>query len=133
MAYMNQEQKKLLTPGIKAVLKKYGLKGTIGVWNYMSLVVNIWSGNINFNENFCETFKNLHLKTLDYNPTYLQVNQYHLETQFSGTALACLKDLVEAMNIGNHDNSDIQIDYFDIGWYININIGNWDKPYKFIA
>jgi len=41
MAYMNQDKKKALVPQIKAVLKKYGVKGTIGVDNYSSLVVNV--------------------------------------------------------------------------------------------
>ena len=34
------------------------------------------------------------------------------------------------MMVGNHNNSDISTDYFDVGWYIDINIGKWDKPYE---
>ena len=30
----------------------------------------------------------------------------------------------------NHNNSDVQTDYFDVGWYIEINVGDWEKPYK---
>jgi hypothetical protein len=30
---------------------------------------------------------------------------------------------------GNHDNSDAMTDYFDVGWYVDINYGKWDKPY----
>jgi hypothetical protein len=33
------------------------------------------------------------------------------------------------MNAGNHNNSDVQSDYFDVGWYIDVNIGKWNKPY----
>ena len=44
MAYVSQEMKKDLAPQIKAVLKKYGLKGSIGVRHHSSLVVNIKSG-----------------------------------------------------------------------------------------
>jgi hypothetical protein len=33
------------------------------------------------------------------------------------------------MNMGNHDNSDIMTDYFDVGWYVDVNIGLWNKPY----
>jgi hypothetical protein len=33
------------------------------------------------------------------------------------------------MNDGNYDNSDIQSDYFSVGWYIDVNVGKWDKPY----
>ena len=31
------------------------------------------------------------------------------------------------MNVGNHDNSDPMTDYFDVGWYISVNLGRWDK------
>jgi hypothetical protein len=24
-------------------------------------------------------------------------------------------------------------DYFDVGWYIDINVGKWNKPYQFEA
>jgi hypothetical protein len=34
------------------------------------------------------------------------------------------------MDIGNHDRSDIQTDYFDVGWYKSVNIGTWNKPYE---
>jgi hypothetical protein len=29
-------------------------------------------------------------------------------------------ELRDAMNNGNHDNSDIMSDYFDVGWYVSI-------------
>ena len=48
MAYMNQELKKQRAPQIKKVLKKYGLKGTIGVRNYSTLYVTIKEGALDF-------------------------------------------------------------------------------------
>ena len=44
MAYMSQQQKAALSPAIKAVLKKYNMKGTIAVRHRSTLVVNIKSG-----------------------------------------------------------------------------------------
>jgi len=37
------------------------------------------------------------------------------------------------MNNGNHNNSDIQTDYFDVGWYITVNLGKYDTPYIYNA
>jgi hypothetical protein len=37
------------------------------------------------------------------------------------------------MNDGNHDTSNAQIDYFCVGWYVNVNAGQWDKPYQMVA
>ena len=44
------------------------------------------------------------------------------------------EELLGAMNgvgskYSNHDNSDIQTDYFDVGWYVDVNAGIWNKPY----
>lgn len=30
-----------------------------------------------------------------------------------------------------HDESNAQIDYFNTAFYIDINIGRWDKPYVY--
>jgi hypothetical protein len=61
--------------------------------------------------------------------TWIAVNPYWFHEHFSGDCLQCLKEIMEVMQLGNHDSSDIQTDYFDVGWYIKIEIGNWNKPY----
>lgn len=120
MAYMSQERKAQLAPTIKAILKKYGLKGSLGVHHHSTLTLNISEGKIDF------------LKDFDVNG-HCQVNEFYIDRDFGDTKAAqCLKELKEAMNIGNHDNSEPMTDYFDVGWYISINIGKWDKPYKLI-
>lgn len=111
MAYMSQERKAELAPQIKAVLKKYGMKGTIAVRNHSSLVVNLSQGKI------------------DFGSECIQVNTYWIHENYSGVAKDFLTELVEAMNVGNFNKSDIQSDYFHVGWYIDINIGAWNKPY----
>jgi hypothetical protein len=118
MAYMNQETKKAIAPVVKNILKKYGVKGTLGVRNHSTLVLNITEGKLNF------------LKDRDSN--YISVNRYWFHEHFSGLQLACLSEVIEAMNNGNWNNSRIEADYFDVGWYIDVNIGKWNKPYKHI-
>ena len=130
MAYMNQDKKAVLAPKIKAVLKKYGVKGSIAVHNLTTLVVNIKSGDIDFVDNYNTTglakqddrFKSL-------TDAYVVVNQYWYNDCFSGKALDFFTELFAAMNDGNHNRSDIQADYFDVGWYVYVNVGAWNKPY----
>jgi hypothetical protein len=62
---------------------------------------------------------------------YCTVNPYWYKDHYSGKALKFLSELIPVMNDGNHDRSDIMTDYFDVGWYIDINIGRWDAPYKY--
>jgi hypothetical protein len=59
------------------------------------------------------------------------VNVYHIDSHFTGRARQCLKELLAVMNMGNWDRSDIQTDYWDVGWYVDINVGRWNKPYIF--
>jgi len=137
MAYMSQERKQSLAPAIKAVLKKYGVKGTLAVNNHSTLVLNIKTGPIDFIENFIQTDKDLpygkHMS--DDQIAYIRKNQsldvnvYWYKEHFSGQALAFLSQVIPLMNKGNHDNSDVQTDYFDVGWYVDVNIGKWNKPY----
>ena len=137
MAYMSQERKAKLAPAIKAVCKKYNVKASIAVRNHSTLIVNIKQGEIDFIENFIETDANvMHGRKMDQDRIdyirknrSLDVNPYWYKEHFSGKALAFLSELFPAMNDGNHDRSDIQTDYFDVGWYVDVNIGKWDKPY----
>lgn len=66
----------------------------------------------------------------DYNVKgYRQVNQYYIDSNYVGVAKDFLNELYSSMMVGNYDKSDIQSDYFCVGWYTSINIGLWDKPY----
>ena len=106
----------------------------------MTLVVNIKEGKIDFVENLIatpnlgnapamteEVIVNLRKRQC------LDVNPYWYHEHFSGKAKDFLKELLTAMNDGNHDRSDIMTDYFDVGWYVDVNIGKWNKPYKVAA
>ena len=121
MAYMNIEKKNELAPGIKKVLAKYGMKGTIAKDHY-TLKVNLKSGPIDFGTDYVNARWRID-----------SVNVYHIASHFTGVAKEFLLKLKDAMNVGNHNNSDITTDYFDVGWYIDINIGKWNKPYEVTA
>ena len=127
MAYMSQERKAQLAPAIKAICKKYGVKASLSVSNHQVLCLNIKSGKIDFINDY-----NQANGTRLQNPAkdYIQVNPYWYRDHFGGEAYHFLSEVMPAMNAGNHDNSDIQSDYFDVGWYVDVNIGRWNKPYE---
>lgn len=125
MAYVSQEMKAKLAPQIKAICKKYGVKGSIAVRHHSTLVLNVKSGTLDFFEEFA--------RGEDAKKFGIQVNPYHYEKHFTGNSLKFLTEVFTAMNDGNHDRSDIQTDYFDVGWYSDVNIGKWDNPYALIS
>lgn len=129
MAYMSQEKKKSIVAAMKPVLKKYGIKATFGVRHHSTLVMNISSGNIDFIANFNETTKD----RVQFRPaeSYVDVNPYWYKEHFSGVALKFMEEAFPILNDGNFDHSDIQSDYFHVGWYVDVNVGSWNKPYIF--
>jgi hypothetical protein len=122
MAYVSQKLKSEIAPVVKAVLKKYGVKGTLSVHNHSALVLTIKSGEIDF-------IANRNAAGGRYRNHYIHVNSYHYGSQFTGKAVQFLKEVLAALNKGNWDKSDIQTDYFDRGWYVGVYIGKWNKPY----
>ena len=123
-AHMNQERKAALSPAIKAICKEYGVKASLSVHNYSTLVLNISAGDIDF---FGDANDNSRYDG------YIQVNHYWYQDHFTGRSKEFLSKVIPAMMVGNHDRSDIMTDYFDVGWYIHVNIGRWNKPYKLTA
>ena len=116
---MNQEKKKKLAPTIKQVLKNHNMKGSLSVGNYSTLRLTLQSGPIDFNYIGRD------------GRTIRNINEYWYQDHFRDNpeALAFLSEVIPVMNNGNHDNSDIMTDYFDVGWYITVSLGKYDKPY----
>lgn len=129
MAYVSQELKSKLSPTIKTVLRKYGVKGSLAVSNRSTLTLNINSSEIDFIQNYNETCSDRHSERFNPASGSIQVNPYWFHEHFSGEAKEFLTEVLAAMNDGNWDKSDIQSDYFNVGWYVNVNIGRWNQPY----
>ena len=137
MAYMNQEQKKQRAPQIKKVLKKYGLKGTIGVRNYSTLYVTIKEGALDF-IGAAQKINNKYAEETGTKPVimdnYDTIHHTHADRyrRFDETIANFINELDAAMKgVGYYNNDDAMYDYFDRAFYIDINIGNWEKPYVY--
>jgi hypothetical protein len=128
MAYVSQEMKSARAPQIKALLKQYGLKGTLSVRDHMELVLTVSEGKIDFIENFNETNTRGHVIK-----DSIDVNPYFLDEQFSGDAKEFLTKAFDALRGEDYFNkSDVMTDYFNVSHYFDIRIGKWNKPYKLI-
>ena len=53
---------------------------------------------------------------------YDTINPYWIEESYDGKAKEFLLELTKAMNMKNWDNSDIMVDFFDVGYYIGISL-----------
>ena len=119
MAYVSKEDKKTLAPAIKKVLAEYGVKGTIKVNHHSTLVVTLRKVPAGL-------FTPKEIADGD-------VNVYHIDTFFEGTAKKFLTKLLAAMKGDKwYNNTDSSIDYFDTAWYNEIKIGEWNKPVEIV-
>jgi hypothetical protein len=125
MAFMNQEKKQPIVANLKkAFPAKDGWKFSISVSDHVSLNVVILSAP-------------LHLEDM-YDEDGESINQYHFRSHAEqaicipinqNEMLDVIDKIISICNEGNHDRSDIQSDYFDVGWYFNLRIGKWNKPF----
>ncbi len=129
MAYMDQKKKAAIAPKVKVILGQYGVHGTLSVRNHSTLVLNIKSGTLDFFSDLCQASA----KELKQKREHMSINVYHYKDQFDGKARQFLEEAITAMNDGNHDRSDTMTDYFDVGWYVDVNVGQWDSPYQCTA
>lgn len=117
MAYISAEQ----TRQIKKNLKKEfpNVKFSVTNHNFTSVSVRIMESDIDFSDimSGCSGVGG-----------EMSINHYHLYNY--GKHEPMFRKIVDIINVGNHNNSRPEIDYFDVGWYIHLNIGKWDKPYK---
>jgi hypothetical protein len=127
MAYVSQAMKKELAPAIKAILKKYKMKASIAVRHHSTLVVNIKSGSLDI--------MNSLVGNDEYQRDYVQVNEYWIDRNFDNEkVVAFLSELKDAMLGPNYFcEDDAMTDYFHRSHYIDINVGNYNRPYQFEA
>lgn len=133
MAYMSQEKKKEIEPVVKAICRRFGVKATLSVRHHSTLVLSITEGRVDFIGSLVpEKFSEQRLAGIR-KDGYLDVNPHAWRDSFSGPALAFLSEVMPALNDGNWDHSRIEEDYFNVGWYVDVDIGSYRKPYRLLA
>ena len=134
MAYYSQDRKKSVAPKVRTLLKEYGLKGSLSVDNYSTVVLTIREGKLDFIRNYNEMVETPN--SMNSNPIhtdgYMNVNVYWYKDHFSGKVKEFFTKILRVLNEGNHNNSDAMTDYFHVGWYVDVNVGRWDKNYKLV-
>ena len=135
MAYITQEMKKDLTPAIKAVLKKWNCKGSISIRNHSSLQVTITEGTIDFIADANEAAQKWAERTgCKAHEIKDSVNYGSNHRDGDKASDQMINELIAAMKGTSwYNNSDLMTDYFDIAYYVDVQVGRWDKPYKLVA
>jgi hypothetical protein len=139
MAYMSQEKKQKIAARVKPILKAYNVKGSLRVRNHSTIVLTVRSGTLDFIHDLVNNRMSLlgevQLDKDKLREKYtLDVNPYWFQEHYTGRSLAFLSEVFEAMKSADwYDRSDAQVDYFDTAYYVDVNIGDWNKPYALTA
>jgi len=121
---MSQERKAVLAAEIKKVIPQ-DWKYTLSVHHHSTLVLTITAAPIDLiGENLvCKERR-------ESRPEYVNLNEYYLDREYPAPLAETFKKIKAAMMVGNHDRSEPQTDYFDVGWYIDIKIGAFERPFR---
>lgn len=124
MAYMSQEHKAKVNVALKSIIPN-GYKWSLSVQNHSTLTLTVYKGpadliNIAKSNGYARG-----------DGEYGRFIHSSFADAFKGHPdLIDLFTKVHAvMHEGNHNNSDPYTDYHDVGWYVSIDIGRYDKPY----
>ena len=108
MAHISKEQVSQIRTQLKKEFK--GFKFSVKRVAYSKLSVSIMAAPVSFVEE-----------------KYRQLNPFYLD-QYQNSDI--LKRINTICNANNYDNSDSMVDYFDCGFYFELNIGSYDKDFQ---
>ena len=114
MAYINQEEKREIAPVVKAILKKYGQKGTLRIDYHSKLILKLKdvAGMFKFKDEYQRKWG------IDINPFWFQ--DHYAEQP---VVVEMLEELHEALKGKNFfDESDPMTDYFHVKHYYGIEV-----------
>jgi hypothetical protein len=133
MAYMNQKEKALIAAELKKVVPA-GWKYSLSVYHHSTICMTISAAPVDLLAESNRVTKKLADRRNDLfqenTSGYLDFNQFHPEASFDDS-LPVFVQIFKALNLNNYNNSDSQSDYFDVGHYVSISIGKYDKPFTF--
>ena len=128
MAYVDQEKKAKIAAALKMVIPKTW-KWSLAVRNHSTIVLTIASANIDLIGAWYDMPENKRKCDGYGKPTHLQVNRHWLSSDWPESLLPVLTAVCAALNTDNHDRSDLMTDYFDVGHYVDFDLGRWNKPF----
>lgn len=140
MAYVTEQIITKARTALKALNKEYGVKSTLSGKGESKLCLTIAEGKIDFIGNYCENAvaKRIQhdtqqvIKWVQREGNVSVNNHYYLDSSFNGIALEYLQKAKAIMYADHWDKSDSQGDYFNCAYYVGMQVGKWNKPYKLV-
>lgn len=122
MAYVDKAKKAKIAEALKDVVPQ-GWKYSLAVRHHSGIVMTIYEApfelvKIHKRSDYFDPETATNIESL--RRSYKSENEYVNDV---------FKRIFLALNTDNHDNSDSSTDYFDVGHYVHLNIGTYDRPF----
>ena len=131
MAYVSQEKKSKIAAALKACVPA-GWKYSLAVRHHSTIVMTVYQAPVDLiaiaNQRNAELAN--HRGDAPYTiKGYFELNHYGFDVAQWGAAGDVLGAMIDALNTDNHNRNDLMTDYYDVGHYITVNIGKYDKHF----
>ena len=110
MAFINAEKVRIIRNNLKEAFPSF--KFSVRKDGYSAVFVTVLKAPVEFVENQDQK----------------QLNHYHLGN-YNHSRL--LEIILKIVNFENYDNSQPEYDYFDVGYYVRLEQGKFDKPFVY--
>lgn len=131
MAYITTEEVKAIREALKAKFGKK-FKFSVSKRDHSQVCVAIVAGDTDFSDILGSKVPGDYgFGSCDINAYHITEDRYNAHAELFNDILTIIKTAPANVpgSKGWYDNSDIQTDYFDIAYYIDLSVGKWDRPY----
>lgn len=136
MAYMDQTKKAKIAAELKKIMPK-DWKYTLGVDNHSTIVLNLLKAPVDLiamanklNEEHALRRSEEAYVIKD----HYQANPYYPQNAFEGDTLTLMQKVIKVLySVDYFDHSDSMTDYHHCAYFVNINVGKWNKPFELVA
>lgn len=128
MAYVCKAKKAKIAKALKASLRS-GWKYTLAVRNHSTIVMTITEAPMDLSRNVAPTqWVENYGEAQRFQKS---ISQYDLNEKYQGPRLEALQTIFNSLNTDNFDHSDLLVDYFHVGHYVELRLGSERTPFDF--
>jgi hypothetical protein len=138
MAYISKDQKKIIAAALFKVMPK-GWKYSLSIHKHTAILLTIRKAPIDLFEVINKNNKEVaERRGQPYHETkdHVQLNAYYLAEHFKGNPeLEKLFGEIEVAlkSAGWYDRSESQVDHHETAYYLQADLGKFDKPFEVIT
>lgn len=132
MAYMSQEKKTQIAAALKKVIPA-DWKWSLAVQHHSTICLTISGAPVDLVANYANHGMDEPHRSSALRKGHVDVNPFWWKDHFSPEMADVFKPVFDALNQGNHDRSDPMTDYYDVGHYVKVSLGRWNKPFALLA